>query len=245
MVKQLLHNGADVDYTSSILGTALHDAACRGSQETIALLLEAGSNVNALNSSRQTPLDIAATYAHFGGIQTLLTAKGWVNVDGGGGNIWGPPLFAAAIATGAGFLPAVQALIGRSASREWDFENAPRGGLVHWLVEASKFDHNLKWRDGPRLSPARPIKLIQAVTVMNRSSDILEWLLAEKMHDGEDLDALLLDAIWLRHGDSAQVLVKHGANVEVGKVSLLVAAQQQARGEALKILQELGLIVSA
>ena len=88
-VKLLLHNGADVEYTQNHYeGTALHVAARQGHQEIISLLLKADSNINALNSSLETPLDVAATNPHLGGVQTLLTAIGWANVDGGGGNIW-------------------------------------------------------------------------------------------------------------------------------------------------------------
>ena len=110
-VKLLLYNRADVDYRDYHGSTALHAAAGRGCQESIALLLDADSRVNALNRWRETPLDVATTYKRSGAVQTLLTARAFFNndVNGGGGNIWGPPLFAAATAHGGGSLPAVQA----------------------------------------------------------------------------------------------------------------------------------------
>ena len=78
----------------------------------------------------------------------------------------------------------------RNASREWAFENAPRDGLVKHLLAASEFEHNVTWRDGPRLGPTRPVKLIQADPVINGNPDVLAWLLENDMHDGEDLEAL-------------------------------------------------------
>ena len=69
---------------------------------------------------------------------------------------------------------------------------------------------------------------------------MLEWLLKTDKQDGEDLEALLQDAIWLGRKESAQVLVAHGANIRGTRASMLVAARQQGRSDAVDILQELG-----
>ena len=259
-VQLLLHHGADVDFT--VLGgtTALHAAADRKSQKIIRLLLEAGSDVNALDSSQQTPLDIAAaatlenTSKTYDGIlstaniranvQVLVSNPGWIILDGGGGSIWGPPLFAAASAFGLGYLPAVQALILQGASREWAYGQARRGSLADRILAASEFDHNLRWRDGPRLGPSKPVKLIQAVAIMG-SEKILEWLLKEKMYDGEDPQDLLQDAVWLDNILCAQVLLAYCGNVRSRWASMREAATQQGRSDAVAILQKLEYLVHA
>ena len=60
------------------------------------------------------------------------------------------------------------------------------------------------------------------------------------MHDGEDLEGSSLDAVWLDHKESAQVLVAYRANVSGTWASMLVATRQQGRGNAINILQDLG-----
>ena len=44
----------------------------------------------------------------------------------------------------------------------------------------------------------RPVKLDQAVTVMNGNPDVLAWLMENDMPDGEDLEALFQDAVLAR-----------------------------------------------
>lgn len=59
VVRELLACGADPSVSSTSHGTPLHNAANRGSVETIKLLLSHGSNINAVDGDGDTPVMIA------------------------------------------------------------------------------------------------------------------------------------------------------------------------------------------
>lgn len=62
-------------------------AASRGREEIVALLLESGANVDALDSSDRTPLFLAVSRGHPNVIEYLISGGAKVNIEEIHGNI--------------------------------------------------------------------------------------------------------------------------------------------------------------
>lgn len=63
-IEVLLELGADVHHAGGSLGTALHAAACKGSEPLVRTLLAAGARVDAPNRHKKTALESALERAH-------------------------------------------------------------------------------------------------------------------------------------------------------------------------------------
>ena len=74
----LLQNGSEWDHTDSSMNTALHYAAAYGWLDIIELLLKAGADVNAQNSWKISPINIAMLKNHHGCVKRFLEEA---NVD--------------------------------------------------------------------------------------------------------------------------------------------------------------------
>ena len=74
----LLQNGSEWDHTDSSMNTALHYAAAYGWLDCIDLLISAGADVNANNSWKITPINIAMLKNHHGCVKRFLEEH---NVD--------------------------------------------------------------------------------------------------------------------------------------------------------------------
>jgi ankyrin repeat protein len=73
VVRVLLEGGADVQWASNNMYTALHRAAWKGHLEVCRLLLDSGAKVNALERQwNQTALHWAAYYGHLSVVQLLV-----------------------------------------------------------------------------------------------------------------------------------------------------------------------------
>lgn len=77
----LLQRGSEWDHCDTSQNTALHYSAAYGWMECMDLLLKVGANVNAANSWKITPINIAMLLNHSGCVKRLLEEPG-VDVNG-------------------------------------------------------------------------------------------------------------------------------------------------------------------
>lgn len=80
----LIERGADLDATSTMIGTALHAASQKGYSEAVRKLIAAGANPDARNSNEFTPLMIASLHGHVPTIKALLAGGASVDAVGFG-----------------------------------------------------------------------------------------------------------------------------------------------------------------
>lgn len=77
----LLQHGSEWDHADSSMNTPLHHAAAYGWLDCIELLLKAGADVNAANSWKVSPINIAMLKNHHGCVKRFLEEPG-VDVNG-------------------------------------------------------------------------------------------------------------------------------------------------------------------
>ncbi len=77
VIKELINNGSDVNIKDMKGNTALHFSCKDGNVYRIAALIDAGINVNAINTEGQTPLHILT---HIEDIKLLITAGGEIDI---------------------------------------------------------------------------------------------------------------------------------------------------------------------
>ena len=108
-LRRLLADGADVDYSDDDHGgsTALHLAVHEGFKETVELLIEAGSDINARAPGMGTPLHEAVRREKIDILRTLLATPG-IDVEATD-STESTPLHAAAIADNPEVLTAIVA----------------------------------------------------------------------------------------------------------------------------------------
>ena len=96
-VKHLLHLGTDVDFVDVNGFKALHHAGLSRFENTVAVLLQAGADVNAQSPCYGTPLCIASLKVRENIVKLLLKHRADVNAAG---LIGGTPLYCASFARG-------------------------------------------------------------------------------------------------------------------------------------------------
>lgn len=95
VLKLLIERGADLDATSTMLGTALHAASQKGYAEAIEIMIRAGADPNSRNKDQFTALMIAAMHGHAQAADALIGGAadveaigfGRTNGTGGYGNV--------------------------------------------------------------------------------------------------------------------------------------------------------------
>lgn len=95
VLQLLIDSGADLEATSTMLGTALHAASQKGYAEAIEIMIEAGANSNSRNNDQFTPLMIASMHGHAQAADALIAGAadvaaigfGRTNGTGGYGNV--------------------------------------------------------------------------------------------------------------------------------------------------------------
>jgi cytochrome c2 len=81
-VELLVAQGADLEATSTMLGTALHAAAQKGYAEAIEIMIKAGADPNARNNDQFTPLMTASANGHARAARALIEADADVDAIG-------------------------------------------------------------------------------------------------------------------------------------------------------------------
>ena len=95
VVQILIDRGADLEATSTMLGTALHAAAQKGYADAIVVLLDAGADPDSRNKDQFTPLMTASSIGHTRAAAALINGAADVdaigvartNGSGGYGNV--------------------------------------------------------------------------------------------------------------------------------------------------------------
>lgn len=82
LMELLLKHGANPNHlTTYKLTSILHDAAARGKEEIVKLLLKNGADVNIKNRRKETPLDVAAKIYRVETVEILLVNGGVTNTE--------------------------------------------------------------------------------------------------------------------------------------------------------------------
>ena len=81
-IELLVAQGADLEATSTMLGTALHAAAQKGYAEAIEIMIEAGADPNLRNNDQFTPLMTASANGHARVASVLIEADADVDAIG-------------------------------------------------------------------------------------------------------------------------------------------------------------------
>ncbi|MEM6752026.1 MAG: ankyrin repeat domain-containing protein [Cyanobacteria bacterium P01_C01_bin.38] len=82
LMELLLKHGANPNHlTTYKITSVLHDAAVRGKEEIVELLLKNGADVNIKNYRNETPLDVAAQQLRLDTVEILLENGGVTNTE--------------------------------------------------------------------------------------------------------------------------------------------------------------------